>query len=113
MLLLNGEGADLMSTADRPPALLTQVEFLEQAFIPVGLRLAEVIEQAPARGDHLEEAAARGMVFGIGLEVFRQLSDAAGEECHLHVRAAGILLMKLECREIHRVAAFCHNEPVV
>jgi hypothetical protein len=31
----------------------------------------------------------------------------------LHVRAAGILLMKLECREIHRVAAFCHNEPVV
>ena len=90
-----------------------QVKFLDQALIPIGLRLAEVIEQAPARGDHLEEAAARGMVFGIGLQVFRQLSDTAGEECYLHIRAAGILLMKLECREIHRVAAFCHNEPVV
>ena len=90
--------------------LLTQVEFLEQVFIPVRVRLAEVIEQAPAHRDHLEEAPARGMIFGVGLQVFRQMSDPAGEECHLHIRAAGILLMKLECREIHRVAAFCHNE---
>ncbi len=97
----------------RPPALLTQVEFLEQVFIPVRVRLAQVIEQAPAHRDHLEEAAARGMIFGVGLQVFRQMSDPAGEKCHLHIRAAGILLMKLERREIHRVAAFCHTKIAV
>ncbi len=49
------------------------------------------------------------MIFGVGLQVFRQMSDPAGEEGHLHIRAAGILLMKLERREIHCVAAFCHK----
>ena len=51
--------------------LFPQVELREQVFIPVGLRLAQIIEQAPAHRHHLEEAAARRMVFGMALEVFR------------------------------------------
>src|SRR5205085_6900885 len=92
-----------------PRRLLPQVEFLEQVFIPVGLRLAQIIEQALAHRHHLEEAAARRMVFGMALEVFGQLPDPAGEKCDLHVRAAGILLVELELLHVHRVTAFCHK----
>jgi hypothetical protein len=49
------------------------------------------------------------MVFGMALEVFGQLPDPAGEECDLHVRAAGILLMELKLLHVHRITAFCHK----
>ena len=92
------------------PALFTQVELLEQALIPVGVRLAQVIEQAPAHRHHLKEAAARGMIFGVTLEVVGQLRDPAGEERDLYIRAARILFVQLKLPHVHRVTAFCHNE---
>ena len=49
------------------------------------------------------------MIFGVTLEVFGQLRDPAGEECDLHIRAAGILLVELELLHVHRVTAFCHK----
>jgi hypothetical protein len=90
--------------------LLPQVEFLDQVFIPVGLRFAQVIEQTPALGYHFEEATTRGMIFGIGLQVFGQLLDSAREKCDLHVCTAGVFIVKLELLEAHCTAAFCHNE---
>src|SRR3954467_11200002 len=92
-----------------PRRLLPQVEFLEQVFIPLGLRLAQIIEQAPAHRHHLEEAAARRMVFGMALEVFGQLPDPASEERDLHIGAACILFVELELLHVHRVTAFCHK----
>jgi len=49
------------------------------------------------------------MVFGMALEVVGQLSNPAGEEGDLHIRAAGIFLMELELLHVHRVTAFCHK----
>ena len=72
-------------------------------------RPAQVIEQAPALRHHLEEAAARGMIFGVALQVFGQLRDPAGEERDLHIRAAGVLFVELELLHVHRVTAFCHK----
>jgi hypothetical protein len=89
--------------------LLPQIQFLEQVFIPVGFRLAQIIEQAPALGDHFQEAAARRVIFGIVLEVFGQLRDPAGEQRDLHVCAPGILLVELELLHVDRVTAFCHK----
>jgi hypothetical protein len=54
------------------------------------------------------------MIFGIGLQVFVQLLDPASEKCDLHIRAAGVFIVKLELFEAHCTAAFCHNEvPIV
>jgi hypothetical protein len=106
--LLNGEQRMNSAAADRP-ALLTQVELLDQVFIPVGVRLAEVIEQAPSHCHHFEEAAARGMIFGVTLQMFRKLRDPLSEECDLHIRASGIFFVELELLHIHRVTAFCHK----
>jgi hypothetical protein len=53
------------------------------------------------------------MVLGMAYEVFGQLPDPASEECNLHIRAAGVLIVELKLRHVHRVTAFCHNEPVL
>ena len=90
--------------------LLTQIELLEQALIPVGIRLAQIIEQAPAHRHHLEEAATRGVILRVTLEVVGQLRDPAGEQCDLYIGAACVLLVELELLHVHRVTAFCHNE---
>ena len=40
--------------------------------------------------------------------------DSVREQCDLHIRAAGILVMQLELFEIQRLVAFSHNEaPIV
>ena len=89
--------------------LLPQVQLLDHTLVAIVFRPAQVIEKAPARGDHLEEAAARGMIFGVTLQVFGQLRDPAGQKCHLHIRAAGIFLVELELLHVLRVTAFCHK----
>ena len=50
------------------------------------------------------------MIFGVALEVFRQLRDPAGQKCDLHIRAAGIFFVELELLVTRRFVAFCHNE---
>lgn len=89
--------------------LFPQVEFRDHALVAIVFRSAEVIEKAPARGDHFEEAAARGVILGVTLEVFRELRDPAGQERHLDVRAAGIFIVELELLHVFRVTAFCHK----
>jgi hypothetical protein len=60
--------------------------------------------------DHLKQAAARRMIFPVGLKVLSQMLDPAGEKCDLHVRAAGIVFMQLKLCKISRLVALCHNE---
>jgi hypothetical protein len=90
--------------------LFAQVQLVEQLFIAIGFRFAQIIEQAPALRDHLKQTAARRMIFPVGLEVFSQMLDPAGQKCDLHIRAAGIFLMQLELLETRRLVALCHNE---
>jgi len=50
------------------------------------------------------------MIFPVGLKMFSQMLDPAGEKCDLHIRAAGIFLMQLELLETQRLVALRHNE---
>jgi hypothetical protein len=50
------------------------------------------------------------MIFPVGLKVFGQMLDPAGEKCDLHIRAASIVFMQLELLEIQRLVALCHYE---
>ena len=97
------------SSAREITALLTQVQLLDDTLVAIVFRSAQVIEKASARGNHLEEAAARGMIFGVTLQVFRELRDPVGEECDLHIRTPGIFFVELELLHILRVTAFCHK----
>jgi hypothetical protein len=54
------------------------------------------------------------MIFPINLKVLGQMLDPVREECDLHIRAAGIVVMQLELLEIRRLIALGHNEaPIV
>src|SRR5918996_2772903 len=54
------------------------------------------------------------MIFLVSLKVLSQMLDPAGEECDLHIRAAGIFVMQLNLLEIQRLVALSHNEgPIV
>src|SRR4249919_3343347 len=97
------------SSAREIAALMAQFKFLDDILVAIVLRSAQVIEKASTRGDHLKKAAARGMIFGVTLQVFRQLRDSAGQNGYLHIRAAGVFLMELELLHVLRVTAFCHK----
>ncbi len=60
--------------------------------------------------DHLKQAAARRVIFPVGLEVLSQMLDPASEKCDLHIRAAGIFFVQLELLKVQRLVALCHNE---
>jgi hypothetical protein len=90
--------------------LFAQVQLVEQLFIAIGFRFAQIIEQAPALRDHLKQTAARRMIFPVGLEVLSQMLDPAGQKCDLHIRAAGIFVVQLELLETRCLVALCHNE---
>jgi hypothetical protein len=90
--------------------LLPQVQLTNQLSIPIGFCLAQIIEQTPALGDHFEQAATRGVIFAVGLKVFGQMLNPAGEKCNLHIRTARIFIMQLELLEVQRFRALCHLE---
>jgi hypothetical protein len=91
-------------------ALFAQIQFVDQFFVTIGFCFAQIIEQTPALRDHLKQAAARRVIFPVGLKVLSQMLDPVGEKCDLHIRAASIVLMQLELLEIQRLVALCHNE---
>jgi hypothetical protein len=112
LLFLIGYGFEQFKRLDANVgvALFAQVQFVDQLFITIGFCFAQIIEQTPPMRDHLKQAAPRRMIFPVGLKVFSQMLDPAGEKCDLHIRAAGIFFMQLELLETRRLVALCHNE---
>ncbi len=58
--------------------------------IALGVLALQVIQQAPALTDQLEEAATRVMIFRVGLEVLGEIADAFAENGDLNFRGAGV-----------------------
>ena len=88
--------------------LFAQVERVDQLFIAIGFRFAQVIEQTSALRDHFKQAATRRMIFPVGLEMLGQMLDSAGQKCDLHIRAASVFVVQLEL--LKAFGALCHNE---
>ena len=70
--------------------LLAQAELGDERRVAVSVLLFQVRQQALARVDHLQQAAAAVVVFGVGLEVRREFIDARGEQRDLNFGAAGV-----------------------
>jgi hypothetical protein len=90
--------------------LLPQIQFVDQLFVAIRFCPAQIIKQASALCHHLEEAAPRGMIFPVGLQVLGQMLDPAGEKRHLHIRAAGIFIVQLKLPQTQRFRVLCHFE---
>src|SRR5438270_741686 len=81
---------------DSPPptGLAAQAELADESVIPFDVSTLEVVEQAPALRDHLEQPPARVVVLLVSLEVLGQLVDALGEQSDLHLRRAGVAFVR-------------------
>src|SRR5580693_542455 len=74
--------------------LLADPQALDRLAVALEVLPLEVIEEAAAAADQLEQAAAAVVVLRMGLEVVRELRDAMGQERHLHLRRAAVVLVE-------------------
>src|SRR4051812_16155829 len=70
--------------------LLAQAELADQREVAAGVRLLQVGQQALARVDHLQQAAATVVVLRVLLEMGGQRVDAGGEQGDLDFRGSGV-----------------------
>src|SRR5438552_1929514 len=68
----------------------TNVVLFEQRLVTRFVRLLQVIQKRTAGRHELQEAAARMIVFHVGLEVPGQVADAFRQDGDLNLRRAGI-----------------------
>ena len=77
-------------------SLLAQTQLIERRLVSRRRGALEVIKQPAAACHHLEQAAARGMILRVGLEMLGEMVDARSQDGDLHVRAAGVFLVQAE-----------------
>ena len=87
--------------------LLTEIELLQGRLVTIAGGALQIIEKLAAAGDQHQEAATRGVILRVGLQVIRELIDTRGQHCDLHVGTARILLMHAERLNFLSV---CHIE---
>jgi len=79
-----------LSSASWRSGLLLEAQFLQNGLIALFVAPLEVLQVGAAVGNHLQQAAARVLVFGVFLEVSGQLLDALAEDGDLHVSRARV-----------------------
>lgn len=70
--------------------LLAQPEFVNDGFIALGIVFLQIIQQATPLADQHKKAAARTVVFLVGLEVLRQGTNTLAQQRNLDFGTAGI-----------------------
>src|SRR6185437_1036587 len=73
--------------------LLAQSQLVDQIAVAIGVLALQIIEQAAALAHHQQEAAARVVILGVGLEMFGQVGDPVSEQRHLNFRRTGVARM--------------------
>src|SRR5262245_57442049 len=87
-----------------PTRLLTDAQPFDQLLVPADVLALQVVEQAAALADELEQPAARVVVLLVGLEVLGELVDPLREQGHLHLRRPGVLLVRPELLDDHALS---------
>src|SRR5262249_49863402 len=76
-----------------PGLLAAQTEVVDQVLVAIEILALQVVEEAAALADHLEQAAARVVIFVVGLEVLGEMRDALRQESDLDLGRAGVLVV--------------------
>src|SRR5262245_19732215 len=75
--------------------LLADAEAFNQLGVPIGILALEIVEQAPALADKLQQATPRMMILRVDFEVLCKVVDALAEESDLNFRRSGVAVMRL------------------
>ena len=70
--------------------LLADAQAADQIGVALRVLALQVVQQAAALADQLEETAARVMIFRVRLEVLGEIADAFAENGDLNFRRAGV-----------------------
>ena len=91
--------------------LFADAQPLDQLGVAIRVFALEVVEQAAALTDELQQTASRVMIFCVRFEVLGQVGDAFAEDGHLHFRGAGIALVLAETLDQVGLAVLrqCHG----
>ena len=73
--------------------LLTELQFLGDRDVPVGVGFVEIIQQATAAADHLEQPAARAVILGVLLQMLSEVVNPLCEQSNLNIGAPGVLFV--------------------
>src|SRR5262249_23850624 len=82
--------SSLRQLPDECARLFADAEPLDQFRIAVGVLPLQVIEEATALADQLQEPAARMVVLCVRLEMFGEIADALAEERNLHFGGSSV-----------------------
>lgn len=86
---IKGREPALKSASSRE--LLAQTELVDDDEITGAIRIAQIIEQTGSRANHHQQSAPTRVIFLVRSQMPRQLHDALGEQCDLHLGRAGII----------------------
>lgn len=79
--------------------LLSQAQPRDQIVISIDVAALQIIEQAAALADQLEQTPTRMIVFLVRLEMIRQFIDPLRQQRHLHLRRTGVGRVRLVLRD--------------
>ena len=77
-------------------ALFAEAETIADRPIAISVNPAQIVQQPPAAADHLQQPAARMMIFLMELEMLGQIRDPIGQDRDLHLGRACIALVGTE-----------------
>src|SRR5262249_6938226 len=75
-------------------ALLTQAETTDETVVPIRITLSQILQQAVALPDQLQQAASRRAVLLMGLDCLGQLGDPLGQQGDLNLGRPGVVVVK-------------------
>jgi hypothetical protein len=73
--------------------LLTQLQFLCNRLIPIGIGRMQVVQQTTALADHHQQTTAGAMILLVPLQVLGQAVNTLRQQRDLHISRAGILFV--------------------
>ena len=79
--------------------LFPDAETLDQFSVPVGVLSLEVIEEATALADELQQPSTGVMILCVRLEVFGEVADSLAEERDLYFRGSCVAAVRLVCAD--------------
>jgi hypothetical protein len=77
-------------------SLLTNTERFDNDPIALDIIFSQIIEQVTPLADQLEQSPSRMMIFLMRLEMLCQIRDPVAEKRNLHLRRAGVFVMRSE-----------------
>src|SRR5262249_17223810 len=82
--------------------LLAQAEALDERAVRLDVAALEVVQEAAALADELQQPAARMEILDVRLEMVGEHVDALGEERHLDLGRSGVVLGALVLGNVAR-----------